>query len=123
VCKKILVVEDHENILDLLKAIFRDSGYQIFCVRDGSEALNIANMYKPDIVLLDIQLPKINGLDVCNSMKRSTVLSNTKVLMLSGRTQNSDLNQAHEMGADGYITKPFRPGELMQKVEELLHSS
>jgi len=118
--KKILVVEDQENILDLVKAIFSDSGYQILCARDGSEAINMANRHNPDIVLLDIQLPKVNGLDVCNSMKNSSELSRPKVLMLSGHTQKHDFHKAAEMGADGYLTKPFRPSELVQKVEELL---
>lgn len=98
-------------------------GYRIACTRDGEEALRIAREDNPDIILLDAQLPKINGYEVCKSVKSGPAMSHVKVLMLSGMTQNSDWHKAKEAGADAYIAKPFSSIELVEKVEELLRSS
>lgn len=121
--KKILIVEDEEDILELLSAIFEEFGdYGVLRARDGEEALRIARVDNPDIILLDIQLPKLNGYEVCKSVKSDPAMSPTKVLMLSGMAQNSDWQKAQEAGADGYITKPFSSIELVEKVEGLLRS-
>jgi DNA-binding response OmpR family regulator len=123
VTKKILIVEDEEDILELLSAIFEEFGdYGVLRARDGEEALRIARVDNPDIILLDIQLPKLNGYEVCKSVKSDPAMSPTKVLMLSGMAQNSDWQKAQEAGADGYITKPFSSIELVEKVEGLLRS-
>ena len=122
--KSILIVEDEEDILELLSTIFGDLGdYRIFCARDGEEAIRIARSDNPDIILLDIRLPNISGYAVCKSVKSDPAMSNTKVLIISGMTQNSDRRKAEEMGADGYITKPFDSIALVERVEELLSSS
>ena len=122
--KKILIVEDEEDILELLSAIFGDLGdYGILCARDGEEALRIARVDNPDIILLDIQLPKMNGHEVCKSVKSDPAMSHTKILMISGMAQNSDWQKAQEAGADGYIAKPFTSIALVEKVEELLRSN
>ena len=122
--KKILIVEDEEDILELISAIFDDIGdYRILCAKDGREALGIARVDNPDIILLDIQIPILNGYEVCKSLKSDPTMSNTKVLMLSGMAQNSDWLKAQQARADGYITKPFSSTELMKKVEGLLGSS
>ena len=119
--KKILIVEDEEDIFELLSAIFDDLGeYRILCARDGEEALRMARANNPDIILLDIQLPKVNGYEVCKSVKSDPAMSHSKVLMLSGMAQSSDWLKAQEVGADGYIAKPFSSVALMEKVEELL---
>jgi two-component system alkaline phosphatase synthesis response regulator PhoP len=124
VTKKILIVEDEEDVLELLFATFGDLGdYRILCARDGEEALRIARVDNPDIILLDIQLPKLNGYKVCKPVKSDPAMSHTKVLMLSGMAQNSDRQKAQEAGADGYITKPFSSIELAEKVEGLLRSN
>ena len=122
--KKILIVEDEEDILELLSAIFGDLGdYGILCARDGEEALRIGRVDNPDIILLDIQLPKMNGHEVCKSVKSDPAMSHTKILMISGMAQNSDWQKAQEAGADGYIAKPFTSIALVEKVEELLRSN
>lgn len=121
--KKILITEDEEDTLELLSEIFGDLGdYEILCARDGEEALRITRVDNPDIILLDIQLPKLNGYEVCKLMKSDPTMSQTKVLMISGMAQNSDLHKAQEAGADGYIVKPFSSIELVKEVEELLRS-
>ncbi len=122
--KKILLVEDEENVLKLLSEIFGDLGdYRILYARDGEEALTIARADNPDIILLDIQLPKISGHEVCKLVKSDPAMSHTKVLMLSGMAQNSDRRKAQEMGADAFIAKPFNSIALVEKVEELLRSN
>ena len=122
--KKILIAEDEVDILELLSAIFGDLGdYEIFHARGGEETLRIARVDNPDIILLDIQLPKLNGYDVCKLVKSDPTMSQTKVLMISGMAQNSDLQKAQEAGADSYIIKPFNSIELVEKVEELLRSN
>ena len=122
--KKILIVEDEEDIIELLSAIFDDFGdYEVLSARDGEEALRIARVDNPDIILLDIHLPKLNGHKVCKSIKSDLAMSHTKVLMLSGTAQNSDWLRAREAGADGYVAKPFSSTALVKKVEELLRSN
>ncbi|MBI4304563.1 MAG: response regulator [Chloroflexi bacterium] len=117
--KKILIVEDEENILELLSAIFGDH-YGVSCARDGEEGLRMAREDSPDIVLLDVRLPKVNGYEVCRQVKSDPSTSHAKVLMLSGMVQNADLREAEEAGADGYVAKPFSPMELVKRVEGLL---
>ena len=86
--KKILIVEDEEDILELLSVAFEDLGdYEIICARDGEEALRIAKTNNPCIILLDVALPKLNGYEVCRSVKSDPGMSHTKVLMLSGMAQ------------------------------------
>ncbi len=122
--KKILIVEDEEDVLELLLEIFGTLGdYRILCARDGEEALRITRADNPDIILLDIQLPKMNGHEVCKSVKSDPAMSHTKVLMLSGMAQNSDRQKAQQSGADAYMTKPFNSIALVEKVEELLRSN
>jgi DNA-binding response OmpR family regulator len=124
VIKKILIVEDEEDIIELLSVIFDDpGGYRVLYARDGEEALRIAQLNNPDIILLDILLPKSNGYQVCKSIKSDPAMSHTKIIMLSGLTQNSDRLIAQEAGADGYIVKPFSSTALVEKVEELLRSN
>jgi len=122
--KKILIVDDEETILQLLSTIFGFlEDYEILCARDGEEALRIARKHNPDIILLDIQIPKINGNEVCRSVKADPATSNTKVLMLTGMVQDSDLQKAQEAGADDCMTKPFSAKAIVEKVEELLKSN
>ena len=124
--KKILVVEDEEDILELISEEFGNlDGYRILCARDGEEALTMAREYSPDIIILDIQLPKRNGYEVCRLIKSdpATSTSDTRILMISGMSQNSDRYKALEAGADEYIVKPFSLVALVEKVEELLRSN
>lgn len=119
--KKILLVEDEEDILELLFEVFSNYGnYQAFCARDGEEALKLARDTVPDVILLDVQIPIISGHEVCRRLKNDPALCKAKVLMLSGYTAASDRQKALETGADGYITKPFRPAALIKKVEQVL---
>jgi twitching motility two-component system response regulator PilG len=122
--KKILIVEDEETILTLLSEIFGDlAEYVVLCARDGEEALRIARVDNPDVILMDVQLPKMNGYEVCKSVKSDPAMSHTKILILSGFAQNSDWQKAQEVGAAACIAKPFSSIALVEKVEELLRSN
>ena len=119
--KEILIVEDEEDILELISIILKNIiDYAIFCARSGEEALNIARAHVPDIILLDIQLPGLNGYEVCKLLKSESATSHSKVLMLSGMSQQVDQLKAWEVGADDYITKPFSSTILIEKVVALL---
>jgi DNA-binding response OmpR family regulator len=122
--KKILIAEDEVDIVTLLDAIFGDLvNYETLYAKDGQEAVNSARVDNPDIILLDIQLPELNGYEVCRLLKSNPTLSRIKVLMLSGMTQNHDWLKAQEAGADDFIAKPFSAITLLEKVEELLKSN
>jgi two-component system alkaline phosphatase synthesis response regulator PhoP len=121
--KKILIVEDDEAILELCSTIFGFEGYRVLCARDGEEALRIMGEEKPGIILLDIQIPKINGMELCRLVKLDPAMSHTKILMLTGMSQDFSLPKALEMGADAYITKPFSLPTIVEKVTELLKNN
>jgi DNA-binding response OmpR family regulator len=121
VASKILIVEDEEAIRQLLSEIFSIlEDCSILYSRDGEEALRTARVNSPDIVLLDVQIPKLNGYEVCRSIKSDGALAGTKILMLSGMAQYSDRQQALDAGADAFITKPFDTTAFINKVEGLL---
>jgi len=122
--KKVLVVEDEKDILELILSIFDGLGnYRVLSAMDGEEAIKLARMDSPDIILLDIQLPTLNGYEVCKYIKSDPTMSHIKILMLSGMTKNSDRQKAKEANADGYINKPFISIELLEKVESLLRGN
>jgi DNA-binding response OmpR family regulator len=119
--KKVLIVEDEEPIIELLGAVFDGlANYRTIYARDGQEALRIARADYPDIVLLDVHLPELDGYEVCRLIKSYPNTSHTKVMMISGMAQNADLIKARKAGADDYITKPFIPTELIEKVKTLI---
>jgi CheY-like chemotaxis protein len=122
--KKVLVVEDEKDVLELILSIFDGLGnYQILTAMDGEEAINLAQTDNPDIILLDIQLPRFNGYEVCGYIKSDPTTSHIKILMLSGMAQNSDRQKAKEANADGFINKPFISKELLEKIESLLRGN
>ncbi len=122
--KKILLVDDEMEVLGLLQAIFDGLGaYRLLYARDGKGALKSARMDVPDIILLDMHLPDIDGYEVCRSVKSDPATSRIKVVILSGVAQDFDWRRAQEAGADRYIAKPFSPTALVDMVERLLMGS
>ena len=120
--RKILIVEDEKDILNMLSEAFRFEGYEVLCSSDGEEALRIIRIENPDIILLDLQIPKVNGFQVCNSIKSNPILSPMKVIIISGKAQQIDREIAQDAGADDYITKPFSIIKLVEMAEALLNS-
>ncbi len=119
--KKILIVDDEEDILALLAAVlgYLDQ-YTILGAKDGEEGLRMAEQENPALVLLDIQMPKLSGYEVCRAIRANKTLSGTKILILSGLTQPGDFAEAEQAGADDFLPKPFDLDTLTERVEALL---
>src|SRR5690348_16142120 len=111
--EKILVVEDEHNIASFVAMYLKNARYQVDIARDGTEALQKADSTKPDLVVLDLMLPDIDGLEVCRQI-RST--SDVPILMLTARDDDVDKIVGLEVGADDYLTKPFNPRELIARI-------
>ncbi len=112
--KKVLIVEDEKNIVDILRFNLQRAGYDTAAAYDGEDGLAKAVSEKPDLILLDVMLPKMNGFDVCRAVRERG--SRVPVIMLTAREEESDKVQGLEIGADDYITKPFSMRELVARV-------
>ena len=120
--RKILIVEDEEEIIELLLSIFDDfKDYKILCSRNSTQALHIIETDTPDIIILDIQIPIITGIDLCRLIKSKKALSDIKILVLTGMSQHYDIQKAIKAGADACMTKPFNIDAIIKKVKELLN--
>ncbi|MFM1998831.1 MAG: hypothetical protein RL204_778 [Bacteroidota bacterium] len=117
---KILIVDDEPNILLSLDFLMRRGGHVVFIARNGTEALDLLGKHQPDLVLLDIMMPDVDGYQICKHIKNSAEHQNCKVIFLSAKSKESDVKYGLDLGADAYMTKPFSTRNLMQKVEELL---
>ncbi len=112
--KKILVVEDEKAIADILDFNLRKEGYTVVCAYDGEDGLSLALADKPDLILLDVMLPKLDGFEVCKAVRKT---SNVPIIMLTAREEEVDKILGLELGADDYITKPFSMRELMARIK------
>ncbi len=119
---KILIVDDEVNILMSLEYLLRKKGYEVFIARNGSEALRIAEEEVPDLVLLDIMMPDVDGYEVCTKLKAAED-SVPKVIFLTAKSKKSDIEKGYEVGADLYLLKPFSTRELTKEIENLLNPS
>lgn len=117
---KILVVDDERILLDTLRYNLSKAGHQVWTAADGESALRVARHERPDLVLLDVMLPRIDGFDVCRTLRRE---SSIPILMLTARDEEVDKVLGLELGADDYLTKPFSMRELMARVKALLRRS
>ncbi len=118
--KHILIVDDEEDILELVKYNLGINGFLTTCATNGEEALKFTRLHKPDLIVLDLMLPNIDGLDVCRVLKADSETKSIPILMLTARGEESDIIQGLEMGADDYVTKPFSPQVLVARVKTLL---
>ncbi|MEM7109688.1 MAG: response regulator [Bacteroidota bacterium] len=116
--KKVLIVDDEPNILMSLEFLMKKNGYQVFIARDGTEALGTVQEELPDVVILDIMMPEVDGYEVCDFIKRR-LDANIKVIFLTAKGKESDFEKGYEVGADFYMTKPFSTKKLVDKVDEL----
>jgi twitching motility two-component system response regulator PilH len=119
--ERILIVEDSPTAMLQITTILQEKGYKLLHAVDGEEALQKAADELPHLIVLDVILPKKNGFQVCRHLKKTTQTQDIKILMLTSKTQESDRFWGLKQGADDYMTKPFEPGDLLQKVDELLH--
>jgi DNA-binding response OmpR family regulator len=117
--KKILVVDDEEDILHFLELVLREKGYDVATAMNGHEALTKAQIEKPDLVLLDIMMPQMDGWEVLKLLRVDDETANIPVAMLSARTEAKDRVQGLQEGAIDYICKPFSLAELLAKIETI----
>lgn len=119
----ILVIDDEESIRELLKFHLQKAGYTVSEAADGETALAEARRIKPQLILLDLMLPGMDGIEVCRSLKMQSATAATPVIMLTARVDEVDKVLGLEMGADDYVTKPFSPRELIARVKAVLRRS
>ncbi|MHA1651771.1 MAG: response regulator transcription factor [Candidatus Helarchaeota archaeon] len=120
---KILVVDDEPDVIELVTQILEKEDYQILTANDGEEALQKVHQEHPQVVLLDILLPKKNGYEICQEIKSDKNLLNTIVVMLTVKAFDSDRKQALQVGADYYFTKPFSAVSLLAFLQNILETS
>jgi len=117
---RILFVDDEEDLVDMVSLRLESSGYKVIRAYDGQEGLDKVRDENPDLIILDLMLPKIDGYKVCRMLKFDEKYKKIPVILFTARTQAADVKLGAEVGADAYLTKPFEPGMLLAKVSELL---
>lgn len=121
--KKILIVDDGPNILILMEQALEkleNEGVELLTAQNGEEALELIKSEKPELVFLDVMMPKMNGLEVCNAVKNQLGMQDIYIIMLTAKGQEFDKQKGNDVGADLYMTKPFRPKDVLQKSREVL---
>lgn len=118
--KKVLIADDEQNIVISLEFLLGREGFQVLVAQDGEEALAKARAEKPDLVLLDVMMPKMNGFDVCQALRADPELSAVRILMLTAKGRETEISKGLGLGADAYMTKPFSTKELVVQVRALL---
>lgn len=116
---KVLIVDDESDILDLLEYNLEKEGYEVIKALDGEEALRKARVEKPEIILLDIMMPKLDGIEACRKIREMKGLENTYIVFLTARAEEYSELAGFEAGADDYISKPIRPRVLMSRLKAL----
>lgn len=122
--QKVLIVDDEPNILILMEQALEnledDHNVQLLLAKNGAEALEIAQAEKPNLIFLDVMMPKMSGLEVCRAIKQGLACPEVYIIMLTAKGQEFDKQTGIAMGADLYMTKPFRPREVLAKSKEVL---
>ena len=118
--KKILIVDDEQDIVESLKFVLEATDFTCYCAYNGEDGLRLAKNIIPDLIILDVMMPKINGYKISRLLKYDSKYKNIPILMVTARTQEEDKLIGEETGADEYITKPFDLNEVVKKVEKYL---
>lgn len=116
----VLIVDDEPNILLSLEFLMKKNGYNVFVGRDGQEAIDTISSEKIDLVILDIMMPEVDGLEVCKRLKSNPETESIKVIFLSAKIKEEEIEAGYQVGADAYITKPYSTRDIVKKVKELL---
>lgn len=117
---KILIVEDDRDIVEMVEYNLKEEGYETLSALNGEEGLKLARSGKPDLIILDLMLPAIDGFEVCRILKNEDMTANIPIIILSAKSQETDKVVGLELGADDYITKPFSPRELLARIKAIL---
>jgi len=118
--KRILVVDDEKDLIKLIDMRLKTAGYEVLTALDGREGLEMARKEKPDLIILDVMLPKLEGNQVCKMLKGDALYKNIPIIILTGRVQKKDEELAIEAGADSFLQKPFESADLLEKIKVLL---
>lgn len=118
--KKILIVDDEPNIVMSLEYTFKKNNFEVFIARDGQEALDIVKSNFPDVIILDVMMPMVDGYATLEQIRKDKNLEHTKVIFLSAKNKASDIEKGMALGADAYLTKPFSIKKVVETVLELL---
>ena len=116
----VLVVEDDPVILRLLEVNFELEGFRVLTAHDGEEGIGLIRSERPDVIISDIMMPNVSGIELVKAVKGDAELSSTPIILLSAKAQSVDLKDGIDAGADDYITKPFEPLDLVDRVNALL---
>ena len=123
VARKILIAEDEPNIVVSLEFLLRGAGHDVTVARNGADALDLAERLHPDLVVVDVMLPSMDGFEVCRRIRASQETRDTRILMLTARGRQGEMDKGLAAGADAYMTKPFATRELVETVAHLLGSA
>ncbi|MBN3039120.1 MAG: response regulator [Candidatus Omnitrophica bacterium] len=118
--KKILLVDDEAQLVEMMTMRFEAAGYEVISANDGQAALDKARNENPDLIILDLMLPKMDGYKVCALLKKDSRYKDIPIILFSAKAQEEDRKLGDEVGADAYIAKPFEPEELFGKIKQLL---
>ncbi len=118
--KQVLIVDDDPNILFLISEVLTRNGYEPLMAYSGAAALELIKLHRPELVVLDIMIPGLDGFEVCKKIKADPELKDTRIIILTAKTKAADIQTGLAAGADSYFTKPFKITELLEKVKELL---
>ncbi len=118
--QKVLIVDDEHNIRNILDFSLNAEGFEVISATNGEDAFNSTVTEQPDLVILDVMMPKGDGFETCRRIKQDSRTASIPVILLTARTLREDRERGQEVGADGYITKPFSPGGLIETVQSLL---
>ncbi|APD07789.1 phosphate regulon transcriptional regulatory protein [Flavobacteriaceae bacterium UJ101] len=120
--KKILIVDDEPNIVMALEYAFKKNHFEVFIARDGDEALTILEQNIPDVILLDIMMPNVDGYETLKQIKQNDQLKHTKVIFLSAKNKTADIDKGLSLGADLYLSKPFSIKKVLTEINELIQN-
>ena len=120
--KRVLICDDDPVILRLLQVNLELEGYDVLLAHHGEEAIEVATAEHPDLIILDIMMPRLDGYQTMQKLKVGENTSEIPVLFLSAKAQSSDIEKGHQQGVAGYLTKPFDPSELLEVIEQLVHA-
>lgn len=118
--QKVLIVDDETNIVISLEFLIAQSGYDLRIAHNGQEALELVGAFEPDLILLDVMMPHINGFEVCRRVRENPAWQHTKIIMLTAKGREVEVTKGLALGADAYVTKPFSTKALLAQVRDIL---
>ena len=118
--KRILIADDEPNIVVSLEFLMKQMGHSVRVANTGEDALKAVGEFNPDLILLDVMMPRMSGFDLCQTVRENPAWKGIRIVMLSAKGRQIDMNKGMAVGADAYVTKPFSTRELVAKVRELL---